>query len=160
MLKYTVSRNKDGILGENPETKKIYMQVIPWGRRLHVCSQKVKEKAFLTWNENTLKSDVSGGKKPEKNKKNKGAGSWGKGKYSGQVGRNAVLLFSQTKKGKNTTITWLWSFTQKVLRTQIWFARTGSLHAWDWVWTTSKFLPAVIHAQAEMRATHKDTGIL
>ena len=70
-----VSRNKDGILGENPETKNIYMQVIPRGRRLHVCSQKVKEKAFLTWNENTMKNDVSGGKKPEKNKKNKGAGS-------------------------------------------------------------------------------------
>ena len=106
MLKYTVSRNKDGILGENPETKNIYMQVIPRGRRLHVCSQKVKEKAFLTWNENTMKNDVSGGKKPEKNKKNKGAGSWGPSRE-----KRHPSLFSN-EKGKNITITTVKFYTE------------------------------------------------
>lgn len=160
MLKYTVSRNKDGILGENPETKKIYMQVIPWGRRLHVCSQKVKEKAFLTWNENTLKSDVSGGKRSLRKTR--------RIKVQWELRQREILWPSgekcrpslSNKKGEEHHNHMAVKFTQKVLRTQIWFARTGSLHAWDWVWTTSKFLPAVIHAQAEMWATHKDTGIL
>lgn len=65
-----------------------------------------------------------------------------------KAGRNTILLFSN-EEGKNITITRLWSFTQKGFRTQIWFALTGSLHAWDWVWTASKFLPAMIHAQAK-----------
>ena len=58
----------------------------------------MKEKALLTWNENRLKNDVSGGKKPEKNKKNKGQGAEAK------AGRNAILLSSQTKRGRTSQL--------------------------------------------------------
>lgn len=156
MLKYTVSRNKDRILGENLETKK----------SIYLCKSSREEEDYMFVPKRWRRKPSSLGMKTDwrtmcleerslrKTRRIKVQGAEAK------AGRNAILLSSQTKRGRTSQL-----HDCEVLHRRGWELRSDLLSLAASMPGTESELPASFCQpwymyRQKMWATHKDTGIL
>lgn len=88
-------------MGQNPETKKKYMQVIPTRKKITSLSPRVEGESLphLEW-KHTEEWCVWRKERRLRKQKDKGAGSWGQREILWPTEGKAMFLFSQTKGGR------------------------------------------------------------